>query len=83
VLQVEPLNRGFTPDAAEVAAAQELMTAYRTAVARGVAVVEQGDSLVDRGSVTQARALLDRAAACAARDREKAEMGARPPLARP
>lgn len=83
VLQVEPLNRGFTPDAAEVAAAQELMTAYRAAVARGVAVVEQGDSLVDRGSVTQARALLDRAAACAARDREKAEMGARPPLARP
>jgi citrate lyase subunit beta / citryl-CoA lyase len=83
VRQVEALNRGFTPDAAEAVAAQELMTAYRAAVAQGVAVVEQGDSLVDRGSVTQARGLLDRAAACAARDREKAEMAARPPLARP
>jgi len=83
VRQVEPLNRGFTPDVAEAAAAQELMTAYRAAVARGVAVVALGDRLVDRGSVTQAQALLDRAAACAARDREKAEIAARPPLARP
>jgi citrate lyase subunit beta/citryl-CoA lyase len=83
VHQVEALNRGFTPDAAEAATAQELMTAYRAAVARGVAVVELGDRLADRGSVTQARVLLDRAAACAARDREKAEMAARPPLARP
>ena len=74
--QVEPLNRGFTPDAAEVAAAEQLLTAYR-------AVVEQGDRLVDRGAATQAGALLDLAAACAARDREKVEMAARPPLALP
>ena len=83
VNQVEPLNRGFTPDDAEAAAATELMMAYRAGVARGVALVEQGDRLVDRGAATQARALLDRAAACAARDREKAEMAARPPLALP
>jgi citrate lyase beta subunit len=83
VNQVEPLNRGFTPDAAEAAAAQQLVTAYRAGVARGVAVVEQGDRLVDRGSATQALALLDLAAACAARDREKAEMAARPLLALP
>ena len=81
--QVEPLNRGFTPDAAEAVAAQELVTAYRAGVARGVAVVEQGDRLVDRGAAMQALALLDLSAACAARDREKAEMAARPPLALP
>jgi citrate lyase subunit beta / citryl-CoA lyase len=81
--QVEALNRGFTPDAAESAAAQELLTAYRAGVARGVAVVEQGHRLVDRGAATQARALLDLAGACAARDRDKAETAARPPLALP
>jgi len=81
--QVEALNRGFTPDAAEAAAAQQLVTAYRAGVARGVAVVEQGDRLADRGVATQAGALLDLAAACAARDREKVEMAARPPLALP
>jgi citrate lyase subunit beta / citryl-CoA lyase len=81
--QVEPLNRGYTPDAAESAAAQELSTAYRASVARGVAVVEQSDRLVDRGAAAQAQALLELAAACAARDRDKAEMAARPPLALP
>ena len=83
VNQVESLNRGFTPDAADTAAAQELVKAYRAGVARGVAVVEQGDRLVDRGAATQAGAVLDLAAACAARDREKAEMAARPRLALP
>src|SRR5207245_5373903 len=83
VNQVEPLNRGFTPDAAEAAAAQHLVTAYRAGVARGVAVVEQGERLVDRGGATQAVALLDLAAACAARDRERVEIAARPPLALP
>ena len=58
------------------------MGAVAPASAR-VAVVEQGDRLVDRGSATQALALLDLAAACAARDREKVEMAARPPLALP
>ena len=83
VNQVDPLNRGFTPDAAEEAAAEQLLTAYRAGVARGVAVVEQVDRLVDRGAARQAVALLDLAAACAARDRDKAEMAARPPLALP
>jgi citrate lyase subunit beta / citryl-CoA lyase len=81
VNQVEPLNQGFTPDAAEAVAAQQLVTAYGAGVARGVAVVEQGDRLVDRGAATQALALLDLAAACAARDRERVEIAARPPLA--
>ena len=67
----------------EAAAAQQLVTAYRAGVAQGVAVVEQGDRLVDRGAATQALALLDLAEASAARDREKAEMAARPPLALP
>ena len=83
VNQVEPLNRGFTPDAAEAAAAQQLLTVYRAGVARSVAVVEQGDRILDRGAATQARALLDLAAACAARDREKGATAARPPLAVP
>ncbi|PYM97293.1 MAG: hypothetical protein DME07_25405 [Candidatus Rokuibacteriota bacterium] len=74
---MEPLNRGFTPDDAEAAAANELITAYRAGVARGVALSEQGDRLVDRGAAAQSLALLDRAAACAARDREKAEMAGR------
>jgi citrate lyase beta subunit len=80
---VEPLNRGFTPDAAEAAAARQLVTAYRDGVARGVALVERDDRLVDRGASMQAQALLDLATACAARDREKAEMAARPALALP
>ena len=83
VNQVEPLNRGFTPAAAEAAVAREILAAYRAGLARGVAVVEEGDRLLDRGAATQARALLDLAAACAARDREKAESASRPPLALP
>src|SRR2546427_6490803 len=83
VNQVEPLNRGFTPDAAEAAAAQQVVTAHRAGVARGVAGREQGDRLVESGAAMDALALLDLAAACAARGREKAEMAARPLLAPP
>jgi citrate lyase subunit beta / citryl-CoA lyase len=83
VNQVEPMNRGFTPDAAEAAAAEQLLTVYRAGVAGGVAGVQQGDRLVDRGAAAQARALLDLAAACAAHDRERAILAARPPLALP
>lgn len=69
--QVEPLNRGFTPMRAEVADARRLLEAYDAAVAQGVAVMRQGDRIIDQGAAAQARHLIEWAAACAARDSEK------------
>lgn len=70
--QVEPLNRGFTPSEAEVAAAHQLLGAYNAATAQGVAVIQQGDRIIDRGMAAQAQYLTDLAAACVARDQAKA-----------
>ena len=67
--QVEPLNRGFTPDSAEVEAAQRLQAAYQARVAAGAADLTQGDRLIDRGAAARARSLLALAGACAARGR--------------
>jgi citrate lyase subunit beta/citryl-CoA lyase len=78
--QVEPLNRGFTPTAAEVETARQLLAAYTTGVERGMAVVEMGDRLIDRGTAAQARHVLDLAAACTTRDQVKAAVAAHIPL---
>lgn len=78
--QAEPLNRGFTPTAAEVETARQLLAAYTAGVERGMAVVEVGDRLLDRGTAVQARHVIDLAAACAARDQVKAAVAAHIPL---
>jgi citrate lyase subunit beta/citryl-CoA lyase len=76
--QVEPLNRGYTPTAVEVEAARQLLTTYDTGVVQGVAVVEQGDRIIDAGMAAQARHLLALAQACTARDQAKTAAGQRP-----
>jgi citrate lyase subunit beta/citryl-CoA lyase len=70
--QVEPLNRGFTPTEDEVKAARQLLDAYHDGAAQGIAVIRQGDWIIDRGAAAQAQNLVDQAAACAARDEAKA-----------
>lgn len=69
--QVEALNRGFTPEAAELDAARQLIGAY-DAAGDGTAVVRLGDRIVDVATVAQARQLLAYAEACAQRDAGKA-----------
>ena len=76
--QVEPLNRGFTPAASEVEAAQQLLATCETGVAQGVAVIKQGDRIIDPGMAAQARHLLAFAQACAARDQAKTAALQRP-----
>lgn len=76
--QVEPLNRGFTPAASEVEAAQQLLATYETGVAQGVAFIEQGNRIIDPGMAAQARHLLALAQACTARDQAKTAALQRP-----
>jgi citrate lyase subunit beta / citryl-CoA lyase len=78
--QVASLNRGFTPAAAEVEAAQQFLATYDAQVAQGAAVIEQGDRIIDPGMAAQARKLLAFAQACAAREQAKAEAARRPIL---
>jgi citrate lyase beta subunit len=49
-----------------------LLEAYNSGVAQGVAVIQQSDRIIDRGMATQARRLIDLAAACTQRDQAKA-----------
>ena len=73
--QVAPLNDGFTPDAAEVAAARDLCEAYAAAVQSGtnaVAVMEAPNlRILTPDIVSQAANLLALADACATRERFK------------
>ena len=73
--QVAPLNDGFTPDAAEVAAARDLCEAYAAAVQSGtnaVAVMESPNlRILTPDIVSQAANLLALAGACATRERFK------------
>ena len=73
--QVAPLNDGFTPDAAEVAAARDLCEAYAAAVRSGtnaVAVMEAPNlRILTPDIVSQAANLLALANACASRERFK------------
>jgi citrate lyase subunit beta/citryl-CoA lyase len=79
--QVASLNRGFTPAAAEVEAAQQLLATYNAQVVQGAAVIEQADRIIDPGTAAQARQLLALVQACAARDQAKAEAAQRPSAA--
>jgi citrate lyase subunit beta / citryl-CoA lyase len=69
--QVEPLNRGFTPSSAELAQAKTVIEASERAQADGRTYSELGGFLIDRAAGDAARALLEWAEACAARDRVK------------
>jgi citrate lyase subunit beta/citryl-CoA lyase len=69
--QVEPLNRGFSPEAAEVEAARELVAAYREGTENGTAILRRHDRIVDVATAAQASQLLAYADACARRETEK------------
>ena len=81
--QVAPLNRGFTPAAAEAQAARQVLAAYQAGTVQGAAATRQGERIIDRGTATQAQRLLALAEACTARDQEKAEALSHPPLTIP
>jgi citrate lyase subunit beta / citryl-CoA lyase len=81
--QVEALNRGFTPDAEELQAAQHILAAYQAGTLQGAAAVRQDDRIIDRGTAAQAQRLMALAEACAVREQEKAEALSHPPLAIP
>lgn len=66
--QVDPLNRGFTPTASDVACARDLLTAYDAATAQGHAALKLDNRIIDKGMADQARRLIALAEACAARD---------------
>jgi citrate lyase subunit beta / citryl-CoA lyase len=71
--QVEPLNRGFSPEAAELEAARELVAAYREAGEDGTAILRLHDRIIDVATVTQASHLLAYAEACSSRDAAKGQ----------
>ena len=81
--QVEPMNRGFTPGPQEVDEARQVLEQYRAAVAEGAASIRRGDRIIDAGTALQARALVDWASACAARDQAKADAQAGRPVPAP
>ena len=72
--QVEPLNRGFSPEAAELEAARELVAAYGEGTENGTAILRHRDRIVDVATVTQATQLLAYADACARRDADKVQI---------
>ena len=81
--QVAPLNQGFTPGAKEVEEASKLLEAYQAAESAGTASIRQGDRIIDFGTVLQAQALIDRAAACEAYDNAKVDALAGRPVPAP
>jgi len=70
--QVEPLNRGFTPSARELEEGRALLDAAERASAAGRPYLELDGRLIDRATGDAARAVLDWAEACEARDQVKA-----------
>ena len=77
--QVASLNQGFTPSREELNDARELLETYADGLSRGVAVVQQGGRIVDAEAASQARQLLELAAATAVREeRAKAALEQRP-----
>ena len=70
--QVEPLNRGFTPEESEVAEATRLDHVYTEAEreGRGAALVD--GRIIDAAVGGQARSLLAYASACGAKDKARA-----------
>ena len=77
--QVASLNQGFTPSQEELNDAGGLLKVYSDGLDRGVAVVQQGGRIIDAGAASQARQLLELAAATAAREeRARAALEQRP-----
>jgi len=59
--QIAPVNRAYAPTAAELAAAERIVAAFREAEARGVAAIEVDGQMVDYPVAQRAEALLDAA----------------------
>ena len=76
--QVEPLNRGFTPTAGEVAEAHRLIDAHSGQESDAATVATDGTHIA-LPAVKAARALISLANACAAKDAEKARTLAQVP----
>ncbi|MGH8059443.1 MAG: hypothetical protein ACREOH_19775, partial [Candidatus Entotheonellia bacterium] len=70
--QVDALNRGFTPDAAEVEHGGELSKNYRAVTDDGGTFLRIGDRIIDLATATQASQVQVYAEACARRESEKA-----------
>lgn len=70
--QVEPLNRGFTPESVEVEQAKQLFDRFNEVQGTGSGTFLQGDRIVDLPTAEGARQLISYSHACAARDEEKA-----------
>ena len=82
--QVKPLNDGFTPTAAEIAAAQTRRQQYDAAIQSGtVTVVTIDDRTLTPDLARQAANLLKLAEACATRERFKAAAVAGRPIPAP
>ena len=58
--QIETVNAAFTPSDAELARAQEIVTAFAAAEAAGAAAVSVGGIMVDYPVVLKARRMLER-----------------------
>ena len=69
--QIQILNEEFGPAHAEVEHARRVVAAYDKALAEGVGAVTVDGKMIDVPVVERAKALLDRAAAIAARDAKK------------
>lgn len=70
-LQIEPANAAFAPDPDAISAAQRIIAAFETPENRDKAVLTVDGAMVERLHCEQARALIARADAIAARDRSK------------
>ncbi|HYC48700.1 MAG TPA: aldolase/citrate lyase family protein [Burkholderiales bacterium] len=70
---VESHNVGFVPTQEEIDDARHVLESYATLEARGEAWAESEGRVIDRYEAERARELIDWAAACDARNREKAE----------
>lgn len=56
--QVATVNAAFTPSAAEVAAAERIVSAFREAEAKGMAAIQVDGQMIDYPVVHQAERLL-------------------------
>ena len=74
---VDPQNRGFTPTDDEVKDAHQVLEQYRSLQGTGNTWQEVDGRVIDRYEASRARELLEWAAMCADRDREKADAIAR------
>jgi citrate lyase beta subunit len=68
---------GLTPTAEEISDAHWVIEQYRQLTSTGDAWREVNGRVIDRYEAAHARATLEYAALCAARDKEKAEAAAR------